>query len=173
MYVTQRFYLKDGNDEGALDCIVKEWDTVGGALRYLRRYQFGNRYVSCEIQNENGRVVYEDYAGHGETLYDAKGNIVESDDLIDTNPVENGIHDFEMTAKGIEDTEEVLATMADMRELLEYSPIKGAVLRILEKRYRELLRKEVSDNGTPFRVDNELDKVLKEWTDRIKRKEVK
>ena len=114
-----------------------------------------------------------EYATQGETLYDAKGNIVESDDLIDTNPVENGIHDFEMTAKGIEDTEEVLATMADMRELLEYSPIKGAVLRILEKRYRELLRKEVSDNGTPFRVDNELDKVLKEWTDRIKRKEVK
>lgn len=173
MYVTQRFYLKDGNDECALDYIVKEWDTVGGALRYLRRYQCGSRYVSCEIRNEDGRVVYVEYATQGETLYDAKGNIVESDDLIDTNPVENGIHDFEMTAKGIEDTEEVLATMADMRELLEYSPIKGAVLRILEKRYRELLRKEVSDNGTPFRVDNELDKVLKEWTDRIKRKEVK
>lgn len=124
MYVTRRFWLKNGNEDDVLECTVKEWDTVAEALRYLRRYlrryQCGLRYVCCEIQNENGRVVYEDYAGQGETLYNAKGNIVESDDLIDTNPVENGVYDFEMTAKGIEDTEEVLATMADMRECVSF-----------------------------------------------------
>lgn len=123
MYVTRRFWLKNGNEDDVLECTVKEWDTVAEALRYLRRYQCGLRYVCCEIQNENGRVVYEDYAGQGETLYDAKGNIVESDGLINTNPVdpvENGVYDFEMTAKGIEDTEEVLATMTDMRECVSF-----------------------------------------------------
>ena len=173
MYTTNRYWLKYGNEDDQVLCTFKEWKTLKEALRYLRRYQNGTRYVSCGIMNEDYQVVYEDIAGRGEILYDAAGNIVDCDDLIDTAPAENGIKEFAETASHLEDSEEVLAVMGDVKRFIDYSPIKTAIMRILEKRYRELLRKEVSDNGSPFKIDNELDKVLKEWSDRIKRKEAK
>lgn len=88
MYTTYRFWLKYGNEDDEVMVTTKEWDSITAALKYLRRYQSGIRYVSSEIINEQGATVYEDFAGRGEILYDAMGNVVDSDDMIDTVPME-------------------------------------------------------------------------------------
>lgn len=86
MYTTHRYWLKYGNEDDEVIVTTKEWDSLTAALKYLRRYQSGIRYVSCEIINELGITVYEDFAGRGEILYDARGNVVDRDDKIDTFP---------------------------------------------------------------------------------------
>ena len=90
MYTTYRYWLKYGNEDDEVIVMAKEWDSLAAALKYLRRYQSGIRYVSCEIKNEQGITVYEDCAGRGEILYDARGNVVDYDDEIDTFPATTG-----------------------------------------------------------------------------------
>lgn len=69
MFTTNRFWLKYGNEDDVVECTSKEWDTFDKAITYCRRYATGIKYVSCEILDEKGNVLYEDIAGVGETFY--------------------------------------------------------------------------------------------------------
>ena len=71
-YTTHRYWLKYGNENDAVECTTKEWETFDKAVAYCRRYATSVKYVSCEILDENDNVLYEDFAGVGETFYEVE-----------------------------------------------------------------------------------------------------
>lgn len=69
MYITNRYWLKYGNEDDIVECTSKEWYTFDKAIAYCRRYATGIKYVSSEILDEKSNILYEDIAGVGEAFY--------------------------------------------------------------------------------------------------------
>ena len=59
MYRTIRYYYPHGNESEALECTVKEWDNLTKAVAYCHRYARGIRFASVEIEDEQGKQLYE------------------------------------------------------------------------------------------------------------------
>lgn len=156
MYTTYRFWLKYGNEDDEVMVTIKEWGSITAALKYLRRYQTGLRYVSCEIRNEQDAMVYDHAAGVGETLYDAMGNVVDSDDMIDTVPMEmvkEEVHEVPM--KYIYNPE-----FSD-REILANYEIKGSQLLLAQLPHQPLKFSKVVSRIDVFTVNLLVEDVFK------------
>lgn len=154
MYITRRFWLKYGNENDELMCTTKEWDCWEDALTYVQRYQYGNKYQSSEIENaETGNLIYEQYAGVGETLYDADGNEVAAYDLMDKH---TNYEAHKETLKEIEN----LSSLEDAKKFLNRyrqrnTNIERLVaaayfdkcqdLKIIEKKRKQNLQKYLPD----------------------------
>ena len=69
MYITNRYWLRYGNEDDVVECTTKEFENFEKAVAYCRRYATGIKYVSCEILDDKGNILYEDIAGVGETFY--------------------------------------------------------------------------------------------------------
>ena len=59
MYTTTRYYFPSGNENGCMDCTIKEWNNLEKAIAYCHRYSKGIRFASVEIEDENGNTIYE------------------------------------------------------------------------------------------------------------------
>ena len=64
MYITNRFWLKYGMETDPLEVTTKEHKTFDKAYAYAKRYARGLRFVSCTIETEDGKVLYEIFS-HG------------------------------------------------------------------------------------------------------------
>lgn len=59
MYRTIRYYYPHGDEFEAMECTVKEWDDLTKAVAYCHRYAKGVRFASVEIEDEQGKQLYE------------------------------------------------------------------------------------------------------------------
>lgn len=59
MYRTIRYYFPHGDEWEAMDCTVKEWNSLEKAIAYCHRYSKGIRFASAEIEDECGKQIYE------------------------------------------------------------------------------------------------------------------
>ena len=59
MYITNRFWFKDGNETDSMEVTTKEHKTFEKAYAYAKRYARGLKFVSCTIENKDGKVLYE------------------------------------------------------------------------------------------------------------------
>ena len=67
MFTARRFYFRYGNESDPVDCTTKSYASAEKAIKYLRRYQTGLRYIESDIyDDETGRCLYEHTAEHGE-----------------------------------------------------------------------------------------------------------
>ncbi len=64
MYITNRFWLKYGMETDPMEVTTKEHKTFDKAYAYAKRYARGLRFVSCTIETEDGKVLYEIFS-HG------------------------------------------------------------------------------------------------------------
>lgn len=64
-YTTCRSWLKYGNEDDPIECTFKEWDSLDKAINYAHRYANGIKFVSVDVSDENGNLIYEisDYGG--------------------------------------------------------------------------------------------------------------
>lgn len=62
MYIVNRFWFKYGNEEDEVECTTKEYDTFEKAYNYCKRYAKGIKFTSCEIEDKNGKLLYEHMA---------------------------------------------------------------------------------------------------------------
>jgi hypothetical protein len=68
MFITYRYTYRYGNEGDPVDVTFKEFEDIKKAVKYLRRYQNGTRYISSKIEDDNFNILYEDIAGVGETI---------------------------------------------------------------------------------------------------------
>ena len=59
MYITNRFLLKYGMETDPMEVTTKEHKTFEKAYAYAKRYARGLKFVSCTIENKDGKVLYE------------------------------------------------------------------------------------------------------------------
>ncbi len=59
MYSTTRFFFPHGREDEAMDCTFKEFKTIEKAIAYAHRYSGGVRFAACQIEDENGKLLYE------------------------------------------------------------------------------------------------------------------
>lgn len=59
MFTTCRNWYKYGNEDDIVECTFKDHDTIEKAITYTHRYAKGIKFVSCTIEDETGKVVYE------------------------------------------------------------------------------------------------------------------
>lgn len=59
MYNTNRFFYPKGIEGEAMDCTYKEFDTIEKAIKYAHRYTKGLRFAGLQIEDNNGKLVYE------------------------------------------------------------------------------------------------------------------
>lgn len=59
MYKTIRYYNPHGDEYEDVSCTVKEFDDLTKAVAYCHRYARGVRFVSVEIEDEQGKQIYE------------------------------------------------------------------------------------------------------------------
>lgn len=62
MYTVNRSWFKYGNEEDEVMITTKEYPTFEKALQYGERYRRGVKFVSYEIEDENGKLIYEEFA---------------------------------------------------------------------------------------------------------------
>ena len=65
MYTTYRSFYKYGREGDEVELTIKEFDTIEKAINYAHRYAKGIRFVNVQIENEDGKVVYEIIADGG------------------------------------------------------------------------------------------------------------
>lgn len=58
-YTTIRYFFPHGIEGEAMDCTFKEWKDLDKAIAYCHRYSKGRRFVSVEVEDEKGNVIYE------------------------------------------------------------------------------------------------------------------
>lgn len=58
MFTAIRHYYKN-NVCGGMDCTIKEFDTMEQALKYAHRYAKGLRFAGIQVEDENGKLLYE------------------------------------------------------------------------------------------------------------------
>lgn len=58
-YVTREFY-PHGIEGERTDCSFKEFPTLEKACAYAHRYTYGRRFVRVTVEDESGKVVYEE-----------------------------------------------------------------------------------------------------------------
>jgi len=59
MYTTTRFFYPHGIEGEEMDNTVKEFETIEKAIKYAHRYNTGVRFAGLQIEDENGKLVYE------------------------------------------------------------------------------------------------------------------
>ncbi len=59
MYTTNRHWLRYGREDDYVEVTTLEHKTFEEALKYTQRYARGIKFISCNIQNEDGRILYE------------------------------------------------------------------------------------------------------------------
>ena len=59
MYNTIRFFYPRGIEGEAMDYTYKEFDTIDKAIKYAHRYTNGLRFAGLQIEDENGKLIYE------------------------------------------------------------------------------------------------------------------
>lgn len=59
MYITNRFWLKNGRESDPMEVTTKEHKTFDKAYAYALKYARGLRFVSCTIEKEDGKILYE------------------------------------------------------------------------------------------------------------------
>ena len=64
MYITNRFWLKYGMETDPMEVTTKKHKTFDKAYAYAKRYARGLRFISCTIETEDGKVLYEIFS-HG------------------------------------------------------------------------------------------------------------
>ena len=55
---TRHFYPR-GIEGESMDCTLKEFGNVDNAIKYAHRYAKGLRFAGVQIEDENGKTVYE------------------------------------------------------------------------------------------------------------------
>jgi hypothetical protein len=64
MYTTTRFFYPHGIEGEEMDNTIKEFDTIEKAVKYAHRYSVGVRFAGVQIEDENGKLIYEITAGN-------------------------------------------------------------------------------------------------------------
>lgn len=59
MYTACRHFYPHGIEGEEMDCTLKEFDNIDKAVAYAHRYAKGIRFAGVEIEDENGKTVYE------------------------------------------------------------------------------------------------------------------
>lgn len=59
MYTTNRHWLRYGREDDYVEVTTLEHATFEKALKYTQRYARGIKFISCSIENEEGRILYE------------------------------------------------------------------------------------------------------------------
>lgn len=59
MFIAIRYFYPHGIEGECMDCTYKEYDNIDKAINYCHRYAKGIRFAGCQIEDENGNVVYE------------------------------------------------------------------------------------------------------------------
>lgn len=59
MFTVTRNFYPHGIEGESMDCTWKEFETIEKAITYCHRYSKGIRFASAEIQDENGKTLYE------------------------------------------------------------------------------------------------------------------
>lgn len=64
MYTATRFFYPHGIEGESMDNIIKEFDNIDKAIAYAHRYAKGIRFAGVEIEDENGKTIYEITSGN-------------------------------------------------------------------------------------------------------------
>ena len=59
MYYTTRYFYPHGIEGEEMKYTSKEFDTFEKAQKYAHRYAKGVRFAGVEIEDEEGKVIYE------------------------------------------------------------------------------------------------------------------
>lgn len=59
MFSTIRHFYPHGIEGESMDCTFKEFDTIEKAINYAHRYAKGVRFAGVQIEDENGKLLYE------------------------------------------------------------------------------------------------------------------
>ena len=59
MFTTYRHFFPHGIEGEAMDCTMKEWESLEKAVAYCHRYAKGVRFDSVYIEDEDGELIYE------------------------------------------------------------------------------------------------------------------
>lgn len=59
MFITNRSWFKYGNEEDEVEVTTKYHETFEKAYSYAKRYATGRKFVSCSIEDENGKLLYD------------------------------------------------------------------------------------------------------------------
>lgn len=59
MFTTTRHFYPKKIEGEAMDCTFKEFPNVEKAIAYANRYAKGLRFAGVQIEDENGKIVYE------------------------------------------------------------------------------------------------------------------
>lgn len=59
MYTTTRFFYPHGIEGESMDCTFKEFETLEKAIKYANRYTTGIRFAGVQVEDVNGKLIYE------------------------------------------------------------------------------------------------------------------
>jgi len=59
MYTTTRYFYPRKIEGEQMDCTFKEFADIDKAIKYAHRYAKGLRFAGIQIEDENGKVIYE------------------------------------------------------------------------------------------------------------------
>lgn len=59
MFTTTRYFYPHGIEGESMDNTVKEFDNIEKAIVYCHRYATGVKFAGVQIEDENGKVIYE------------------------------------------------------------------------------------------------------------------
>ncbi len=59
MFTTYRMFYKYGSESDYTDMTIKEFSTIEKAINYAHRYAKGIRFCGVQIENDDGKLVYE------------------------------------------------------------------------------------------------------------------
>lgn len=69
MYTAIRHFYPRGIEGEAMDCTVKEFDDLDGAIKYARRYTSGLRFAGVQVEDDKGNCLFEITSDQEEYVY--------------------------------------------------------------------------------------------------------
>jgi septation ring formation regulator EzrA len=145
MYITTRFYYPHGIEGEEMKTTVKEFDTIEKAIKYAHRYNSGVRFAGIQIEDENGKLVYEitsgndtyDYREEEKQETDIKENELKEDNSIKTilNKIDAGIITYPKLRKnrGYDDGSVYLYLLDENKQSTDYRGLFSSLRKGIEE----------------------------------------